>query len=189
LKVFEILKRKEKPAFLSPHLPTLLTLSDKNTEFPMNAASKGVGLVPLDEEMYSLTNQLQESLKTLQGSDYRSSLQQRLQTAMLLYGDHEKINRFCLGGLEIFETKSFLNIIRDPCVSLFFVGNSPVYPSYQINCIAEIIDADQWFYKFILSMRRLFEMEKFHFQQPMYPYAIKYHTIQVLDKSLKVRDK
>ncbi len=189
LKVFEFLRRGEKPAFLSPHLPTLLTLSDINTDHPINAASKGVGLVPLDEELPSLTTQLQESLKTLQGSDQHSALNHRLNAAMLLYGNQEKINRFCLGGLEIFETKSFSNIIRDPRVSLFFVGNFPLYQCYQINCIAEIIDVNQDFYKFVTSMRGLFEMENFHFQQPMYPYAIKYHTIQVFDKSLKVRDK
>ena len=51
LKMFELLKRGENPTFLSPHLPTLITLSDENNGFPMNAASKGVGLVPQDKEL------------------------------------------------------------------------------------------------------------------------------------------
>jgi hypothetical protein len=187
--MFELLKRGDKPAFLSPHLPTLLTVSDKRTDFPINAASKGVGLVPIDEELQALTNQLRESLDQSRDSSHRETFHHRLQAAMLLYGDPGKINRFCLGGLEIFETKSYTNIVRDPRVSLFFVGGSPEYRSYQINCIAEIITSDQWFYKFIAAMRNLFETETFHFQQPSYPYAIKYHAIQVIDKSLKVREK
>jgi len=189
LKIFDDLTTGKKPAFFSPHLPMLLTLSDKNMEFPINAASKGVGLVPHDDQLHSLTQRMQESIKTLQDGDWHSSLLQRLEIAKLLYGNREHINRFCLGGLEIFETTSFSNILRNPRVSLFFVGSSPTYQSYQINCIAELIPNDQWFYKFISSMRSLFEMESFHFQQPKYPYAVKYHTIQVLEKSLKIRGK
>lgn len=189
LKIFDDLTKQKKPTFFSPHLPTLLTISDKTMEFPINAASKGVGLVPYDDQLHSLSQRLQESIKTLQGLDLHTSLLQRLEIAKLFYGSQNHINRFCLGGLEIFETTSFSNIIRDPRVSLFFVGNSPTYLSYQINCIAEIIPSDQWFYKFISSMRSLFEMESFHFQQPKYPFAVKYHTIQVLDKSLKIRGK
>ncbi len=187
MKIFDDLTQGKKPTFFTPHLPMLLTLSDKSMEFPINAASKGVGLVPNDSQLHSLTQHLQEAIETLQGLEHHSSLYRRLEIAKLLYGNHENINRFCLGGLEIFETTSFSNILRDPRVSLFFVGSSPTYQSYQINCIAELIPSDQWFYKFISSMRSLFEMESFHFQQPKYPYAVKYHTIQVLDKSLKIR--
>jgi hypothetical protein len=105
----------------------------------------------------------------------------------MLYGSPDKIDRFCLGGLEIFETRSFTNMMNDPRVSLFFVGGSPSYKSYQINCIAEIIDPTKIFYQFISTIRSLFEQEKFHYQQPKYPYAVKYHVIEVFDKSLKVR--
>jgi hypothetical protein len=189
LKVFQSLTRGEKPDFLTSHLPTLITFSHESIEFPLNIASKGVGLTPVETELPTLVNQLHSILKDLQNIDHNSSLQKRLDAALLLYGNPEKIDRYSLGGLEIFETQSFSNIISDPRISLFFVGNAPTYRSYQINCIAEIVDSAQLFYQFVISMRGLFEQASFHFQQPKYPYAIKYHVIQVLDKSLQVRGK
>jgi hypothetical protein len=186
--MFQYLKNKKNPVFFAPHLPTLITLSGKDIEFGVNAASKGVGLVPIDDEIHAITMKMVNVVKTLNHTDPSSVLQPRLDAAMLLYGNAEKINRFCLGGLEIFETQSFLNIMNDPRVSLFFVGGAPLYKSYQINCIAEIIEPSHIFYQFVSAMRNLFEQEKFHYQQPRYPFAIRYHVINVLDKSLKVRD-
>lgn len=185
--MFQNLKNKEKPLFLSPHLPTLITIADKNIEFGVNAASKGIGLVPTDEEILLLTRKMQGATKSLQDKECDLSLQKRVDVTKMLYGSLDKIDRFCLGGLEIFETRSFTNMMNDPRVSLFFVGGSPSYKSYQINCIAEIIDPTKIFYQFISTIRSLFEQETFHYQQPKYPYAIKYHVIEVFDKSLKVR--
>jgi hypothetical protein len=186
--MFQHLQNRERPFFFAPHLPTLITRSGENTEFCLNAASKGVGMVPVDEEIHHITREMTDAVKNLNIKDPGSMLQPRVNAALLLYGDSEKINRFCLGGLEIFETQSFLNMMNDPRVSLFFVGNAPSYKSYQIDCIAEIIEPQHIFYQFVSAMRSLFEQENFHYQQPCYPYAIKYHVIQVFDKSLKVRD-
>ena len=189
LKVFQSITRGKKPVFLASHLPTLITFTHELVDFPLNVVSKGVGLTPVETELPTLVNQLYSSLKDLQNTDHSSSLQKRLDAALLLYGHPDKIDRYCLGGLEIFETQSFSNILNDPRVSLFFVGVAPTYHSYQINCIAEIVDSTQLFYQFVISMRGLFEQASFHFQQPKYPYAIKYHVVQILDKSLQVRGK
>jgi len=189
LKVFQSVTRGKKPVFLASHLPTLITFTHELVDFPLNVVSKGVGLTPVETELPTLVNQLYSSLKDLQNTDHSSSLQKRLDAALLLYGHPDKIDRYCLGGLEIFETQSFSNILNDPRVSLFFVGVAPTYHSYQINCIAEIVDSTQLFYQFVISMRGLFEQASFHFQQPKYPYAIKYHVVQILDKSLQVRGK
>ena len=185
--LFQRLNHGVQPSFLSPHIPTLLTLDKDNVDFPLNAASKGVGLVPNDSLVPTLTNQLKRIHAGLQGKEFYESLPDRLRALELLYGDTTRINHRALGGLEIFETRSFFNIAQDPRVSLFFVGGSPSYRSYQLNCIAEIIDSGQTFYEFVRAIRGLFEEAAFHFQQPKYPYAIKYHVVQVSDKSLRVR--
>ena len=185
--LFESLSKGVKPVFLSSHLPTLLTLERDSLDFPLNAASKGVGLVPDDSLLEILIKQLNQLNTEMKGKEFFSSLPSRRRALELVYGDPAKINHRALGGLEIFETQSFFNIAQDPRISLFFVGGSPSYKSYQINCIAEIVDSKQLFYEFVRAIRSIFEEAAFHFQQPRYPYAIKYHVIEVKDKSLKVR--
>jgi len=185
--LFQSLQQGKEPVFLSPHLPTLLSLNRDFDDFPVNAACKGVGLVPIDSLLETLAKRLRSINAGLQDIEFKDSLPDRTQAVELLFGDKEKINQYALGGLEIFETKSFLNITQDPRVSLFFVTGSPTYKSYQMNCIAEVIDSGQPFYEFVTSTRNLFERAKFHFKQTKYPYAIKYHVVEILDKSLQVR--
>jgi hypothetical protein len=187
LLLFDFLKEKKQPDFFTPHLPTLLTMDPMKTDFSVNAACKGVGLVPYDDELPELTNTIHSIIKRIDASNFHTSMQKRIEGAMVLYGSPDKINRFALGGLEIFETQSYENVLNNPFVSLFFVGAAPHYKSYQLNCIAEIMGKEQSFYKFMISMRNLFEEAQFHFQQPAYPFAMKYHVVEVIDKSLKVR--
>ena len=189
IKLFNILKNKKQPDFFNPHLPTLLTINNDKIDFSINAASKGVGLVPDEKVLGKINMKVQNIIKHIDKGDFFESVQKRIDGAMLLYGDQKKINPFCLGGLEIFETKSYENLLKNPFVSLFYVGVSPTYKSYQINCIAEIIQKNHPFYKFIINMRSLFEEASFHYQQPKYPFAVKYHIVEVLDKSLKIRNK
>jgi hypothetical protein len=187
MRLFDSLKNKGPPSFFTPHLPTLLTIDTQNTEFLINATCKGIGLVPEEDQLEELTGRMQAVLQHCDPADFESSVSTRIQGAMLLYGSPEKIHRFSLGGLEIFENRSYTNIINNPFVSLFFVGARPHYKSFQLNCIAEIVPATDRFYSFLITMRKLFEEAPFHFQQPRYPYAIQYHVVEVLDKSLKVR--
>jgi hypothetical protein len=154
---------------------------------PINAVCKGIGLVPTEGSLEELTDQIQGVLQECDPSDFAGSIRKRIEGAMFLYGSPEKIHRSMLGGLEIFGMKSFQNIKNNPCISLFFVGSGPQYLSYQINCIAEIIPSTDRFYTFMISMRQLFEQASFHYQQPTYPYAVRYHVVEVLEKSLKVR--
>lgn len=189
LKLFDGLKNKKAPVFLSSHLPTLITINNNKTEFQVNAACKGVGLVSTDCQMNKLSDKINDILKKIDKHDFYESIDKRIQGAKLLYENKEKIDKYSLGGLEIFETKTYNNILKNPFVSLFYVSTFPSYKSYQINCIAEIFDKNHPFYRFMISMRSLFEEARFHYQQPVYPYAIKYHVIEVLDKSLRLRKK
>ena len=189
LSLYKLLEQGGRPMFLAPHLPTLITVHRDYHDFPLNAANKGVGLVPVNDLLPPLIQQIGSILSEIQTLDFKESLPKRLEALTLLYGDQETIDYHLLGGLEIFETQSFTNIVQDPRVSLFFVGGAPNYQSYQINCIAEIVSPPDKFYEFVSSMRALFEPAQFHYQQPMYPYAIKYHVVQIFDKSLQVRER
>jgi hypothetical protein len=187
LTLFDCLKNKTQPMFFQPHLPTLLTVNNDGTDFPINAACKGIGLIAIESQIPAITDKITSIVDTVQNSDFYDSIQKRIEGAMLLYDHPENIHKMALGGLEIFETKTFTNMLKNPFISLFYVGGSPGYKSYQINCIAEFFDHSDPFYRFMINMRSLFEEASFHYQQPVYPYAVKYHVLQVLDKSLQLR--
>jgi hypothetical protein len=187
LKLFDSLINGKQPAFLYSHLPNLLTINSNSKIFPINAACKGVGLVTNNDKLTKIAEEIKKILDDVNKTDFFKSIDRRIQGAKILYDNKKNIDNYALGGLEIFETKTYNNILRNPFVTLFYVSCFPSYRSYQINCIAEIFDKNQPFYKFLISMRSLFEEANFHYQQPKYPYAIKYHVIQVLDKSLKMR--
>jgi hypothetical protein len=182
--LFETLKAKGHPSFFPPHLPVLLTMDLDVTPFPVNAACKGIGLVALDAGMDSLSSRFE----SVMSSARTASLEERIQSALLFYGCPDLIDRTSLGGLEIFEAHSLANIKNHPFVSLFYTGSFPEYVSYQIDCVAELTTEGHPFYRFVRSMRNLFEDAAFHIQQPIYPYAVRYHVIAVHDKSLKLRD-
>jgi len=185
--MFGFIESGKKPSFFSPHLPSLITWNPKEKDFPMNLACKGVGLVAEEQKLEYLIEEINKILEEVKGLPFKETLGRRIDAALLLYRERSNIDAGALGGIEIFETTSFKNIIKNPQVSLFYIGSLPGYRSFQINCIAEIQQSESIFYKFMKSMRELFEEASFHFQQPKYPFAIKYHVIEVLDKTLKLR--
>lgn len=187
MQLFDLLQKNEMPKFLSSHLPTLITYDRNKADFPVNAACKGVGLVPVYDELEQITQKLKVALPKIAGFDFKSSLKQRLDYAMLFFNNPTKIDPYHLGGLEIFESQSYNNILHNPCVSLLFVGDSSTYKSYQLNCVAELIPENTIFYDFVRTIRSLFEEAQFHYQQPKYPYAVRYNIVEVIEKSLKVR--
>ncbi|MHB1443893.1 MAG: hypothetical protein ACYCXO_14285, partial [Candidatus Humimicrobiaceae bacterium] len=186
--MFDFLKKGENPSFFSPHLPTLVTWDIFKKDFMVNLACKGIGLIAKENKMESITREIRKVLNQIQNLSFKDSIRERVEAALILYKDKSNIDYNALGGIEIFESTSFKNILTNPQVSLFYVGSAPVYKSYQINCIAEILKPESILYQFIKSIRELFEEANFHFQQPKYPFAVRYHVIEVLDKSLKLRN-
>jgi hypothetical protein len=61
--------------------------------------------------------------------------------------------------------------LGNPLASLLYVGPGPRYRSFQ------------------LDFRGLFEHERFHYQQPDYPFGYVFWVVEARDKSLKVRGK
>lgn len=186
--MFDFLKKGENPSFFSPHLPTLVTWDILKKDFMVNLTCKGMGLIAKESKVETITWEIRKVLNQIQNLSFKDSITERIEAALILYKDKSNIDYNALGGIEIFESTSFKNILTNPKVSLFYIGTSPVYKSYQINCIAEIFKPESILYQFIKSIRELFEEASFHFQQPKYPFAVKYHVIEVLDKSLKLRN-
>ena len=71
--------------------------------------------------------------------------------------------------------------------SVLWTGNAPVFVSFQVDCLVEIITPEDPRYRFSWAMRRLFEYEPFHVVQTMYPYAYCFWVISYKDKTPKRR--
>ncbi len=58
--LMELLKKDKNPVFLSPHLPTLITYDLNNPDFPVNTVCKGVGLVPIEEKLSEINQEMSQ---------------------------------------------------------------------------------------------------------------------------------
>ena len=102
-----------------------------------------------------------------------------------IYSAPERLDRRCLGTLEIFQGQTFKNIRQDARVSLHYTGVGPDYPSFQINAVAEIVEPGDARFEYLYWARQLFEHDSFHIQQPAYPSGYVFWLGEVFDKSSK----
>jgi len=180
----ELARSPTMPSFAA-HLPTLVTWPGGDG-FP-NLVVKGAGLIARPEELEGYTRSYQALLDQLATRPWPDTLNERTAAARSFYERPEVVDPHCLCGLEIFEGSTYQNILANPYVSLLFTGAGPRYRSFQLNCVVEIVSAADARFRFIRSMRALFEHESFHYQQPDYPFGYVFWVLQSLDKSLRLR--
>lgn len=188
--VYDAIERNEYVAFNAGHLPVVGTW-DESGLVP-NLANKGVGFTPKDEylEHYlELVEAAVDGIQALPNDAVNETRQLRITTARELYSHPEHVDWKRLGLLEIFEGDTFRNLSRHPLASLLWTGNSPVFLSFQVNCVVEIIPPEHPRYRFSWAMRRLFEYEPFHVVQTMFPYAYTFWVYGWVDKTPKRRFK
>jgi len=163
------------------HLPVLATLG--SGDFPINLASRGIGLLPKQELLEKYTRLLTTAKKETSGKKTEESLPSRVSAMSQFYGNIEDINPMLLGGLEIFEGKTADNARSNPLVSLLYTGEPPQYPSYQFNCVIEILPPEDLRFQFLLTARELFASDAFHITQKRYPFGYAFHLIEILEKT------
>lgn len=181
--MFAALKRGEFPRFLSAHLPVVSTLNQQHAMFPVHSATKGVGLLPRMQFLDEHLTDISDCLVRCQDSAPRESLDTRIEAALSLYDRPERIDPDVFGGIEIFRGQTYQNVLQDPRATLLFTGHGPQYVSYQFNCLAEIVEPDDRRFLFLRGMRLLFEMERFHIQQPEYPLGYLFRVVEVFEKT------
>ncbi len=181
--MFEALVRGEHPRFLSAHLPVVSTLNAPGATFPIHSTTKGVGLLPKRDHLAEHVAEISDCLARSANRSKRQTLGERVQTALSLYERQERIDAGVFGGIEIFGGQTYTNLLRDPRVTLLFTGLAPRYPSYQFNCVTEIVELDDLRFQFLRGMRLLFELESFHIQQPDYALGYLFHIQEVYDKT------
>jgi hypothetical protein len=173
--VYDAIERNEYVAFNAGHLPVVGTW-DESGLVP-NLANKGVGFTPKDEHLEHYLEVVEAAVDKIQ----------TLPTELYSHPEHVDWTR--LGLLEIFEGDTFRNLSRHPMASVLWTGNSPVFMSFQVNCVVEIIPPEHPRYRFSWAMRRLFEYEPFHVVQTMFPYAYTFWVYGWVDKTPKRRHK
>ena len=170
--IYDSIEKNEYIAFNVGHLPVVGTWS-AGSDF-LNLANKGIGFTPRDEylEQYlDLVENAVAEITELPPHAVNETRSLRVNTAREIYSNPDHIDWRRLALLEIFEGTTFNNLKENPMASVLWTGNSPVFMSYQVNCVVEIITPKDLRYRFAWAMRRLFEYEPFHVVQTMYPYA------------------
>jgi hypothetical protein len=186
--IYDTIEKGEYIAFNQGHLPVVATMGNGGT-FP-NLANKGVGFTPKDEylEHYlRLVERAVEQIAALPPHAVNETRALRVGTARELYAHPEHIDWRRLGLLEIFEGSTLRNLVESPLASVLWTGNSPVFLSFQVDCVVEIITPEHPRYRFSWAMRRLFEYEPFHIVQTMFPYSYTFWVYEWHDKTPKRR--
>jgi hypothetical protein len=161
------------------HLPAMATYGP---EGGINLASKGLGLIPVEERLERYTRLFRLTVEGCRGRDWPSTLPQRADALMQLYSDPSNLDPQLLGGLEIFEGATYENLHRDPRAYLLYNGPAPDFISYQVDGEVEFVDEGDLRYDFLLAARELFANDPFHVHQVRYPYGLVLHVRAVRDK-------
>lgn len=186
--IYDAIERDEYVAFNAGHLPVVAT-HGSGSMVP-NLANKGVGFTPKDEHIDYYLDRVESAvaqIKELPNDAVGETRDLRVSTARELYSHPEHIDWRRLGLLEIFEGSTLRNLSENPLASVLWTGNAPVFVSFQVDCVVEIITPEDPRYRFSWAMRRLFEYEPFHVVQTMYPYSYCFWVYNHKDKTPKRR--
>lgn len=163
------------------HLPVVATLG--SGEFPINLATRGMGVLPEPKFLKKFTNFFEEVKKESEGKSWSETLLSRVEVAEKFYNKTENFDNNVLGGLEIFEGQTASNLEQNPLVSLIYTGEAPKFLSYQFNGVIKFVDPDNEYYRFLKAARELFAYDSFHIPQINYPVGYLFYPAQILDKT------
>lgn len=186
--IYDAIERDEYVAFNAGHLPVVGTWNEDS--LTPNLANKGVGFTPKDEYLEHYLKLVEDAvaqIKQLPPHAVNDTRDLRIRTARELYNHPEHIDWRRLALLEIFEGSTFRNLTTNPISSVLWTGNAPVFVSFQVDCVVEIIAPEDLRYRFAWAMRRLFEYEPFHVVQTIYPYSYCFWVYDYKDKTPKRR--
>lgn len=186
--VYDAIERDEYVAFNAGHLPVVGTWAEDS--IVPNLANKGVGFTPKDEYLdhyLKIVESAVDEIAKLPPHAVNDTRELRIAAAREVYKHPEHIDWRRLGLLEIFEGSTFHNLVANPMASVLWTGNAPVFVSFQVDCVVEIITPEDPRYRFSWAMRRLFEYEPFHVVQTIYPYSYCFWVFASKDKTPKRR--
>ncbi len=179
--MYDMLEGQGHAPFFGSHLPVVVTQS-RHDRFPFNTGNKGLGLLPVPEKVDDYCQLYQETFQRGREEEWSQSLQTRL-AAVRSFISSEDIWPEALVSLEIFEKTTFANLADFPIATLHYTGDGPVYKSFQVNTVVQIVPPEHPAYRFAFLSRQLFEYDSFHITQTMFPYAYVFYPVEVRDKT------
>lgn len=179
--MYDLLEGKSHAPFFGTHLPVVVTYS-RGDAFPFNTGNKGVGLAPVPEQAEHYCGRYWQTFEQYRDKPWEESLSGRLD-AVREFVNGNDVSDEVLISLEIFEKTTFANLCDFPLATLHYTGDGPVYRSYQINAVVEIVPPEHPVYRFAFLSRQLFEYDSFHITQTQFPYAYIFHPVEIKDKT------
>ena len=179
--MYDRLERRGPADFFAAHLPVVVTCS-RRRPMPFNTGNKGVGLLPSEGKIEDYADLFEESFERSRDLSGEESLPLRLDAVRRLVRSGEVSDRG-LVTLEIFEQQTFANLCDFPVAALHYADVGPVYRSFQIDAVVEVLPPEHPVYRFAFWSRRLFEQDPFHITQTRFPYAYLFHPSEVRDKT------
>lgn len=184
--MYDLLEGNASAPFFGSHLPVMVT-QNREGDFPFNTGNKGVGLMPVPESVDDYCDLYEETYMRCHDMEWEESLPYRL-GAVRSFIDGPNVSNEALVSLEIFERTTFANLSANPIATLHFTGDGPVYRSYQIDTVVQIVPPEHPVYRFVVLSRQLFEFDDFHITQTQFPYAYIFYPVAVRDKTPFARE-
>jgi hypothetical protein len=166
------------------------TISTQNSTgiFPINSAKKLIRLTLTDEALEEMILELEGAELSFQGRPFNETIEERVELYQSVMLDDKKIDRFRFGAVEMYGDVTYQNVLRDPRVTLNFFWRQETAPqsqSYQVNCIAEVVQPGDPFFRYMRVMRRLFSSKLLDLRGTEdYICAYKFWVCESREKSL-----
>ncbi len=168
------------------HQPVFITY-DFSMPFPVNSANKRVWLTLTDDEIMARIDDLEGLVLEAKTPPHARDNEIRADLYRKLFIDESKIDLFRLGAIELYGSTTYHNILRNPRVTLhfrWFKRNEPRNVGMQINCLAEIVQPGDPFYRYIRLLVYLYGWKFLDLPGSVYPCAYKLWISEVKIKSL-----
>jgi len=179
--MYENLEGRGTADFFAAHLPVVVTWR-RDRPIPFNTGNKGVGILPVADKLEHYADLYQDCFEQTKAAPREESLPLRLQAVRRFVSGQDVSDR-ALITLEIFEQQTFANLSDLPVATLHYTDVGPVYRSFQIDTIVEVLTPEHPAYRFAFLSRQLFEQDAFHITQTEFPYAYLFHPTEVRDKT------
>ncbi len=179
--MYDHLEGQGRAAFFAAHLPVVVTYC-RHQPIPFNTGNKGVGLLPTVDRIEHYADLFQDCFERSKATPWDESRPLRLDAVRRLVTSNE-ISDQALVTLEIFEKQTFANLCDFPVATLHYTDFGPVYRSFQLDAVVEVLTPEHPAYRFAFLSRQLFEHDPFHITQTEFPYAYLFHPTGVRDKT------